>query len=97
MLDTAWASADSIEFFTDSAGGKERGFGIYCQGRWAQANWPNEWAENGTLADITFLELFPVVVAISIWGLHLRNKKLTFNIDNKSVVYINNYITSVFH
>jgi hypothetical protein len=51
----------------------------------SQANWPNEWAENGTRADITFLELFPVVVAISIWGLHLRNKKLTFNIDNKSV------------
>ena len=50
--------------------------------RGAQANWPNEWAENGTLADITFLELFPVVVAISIWGLHLRNKKLTFNIQN---------------
>jgi hypothetical protein len=54
------------------------------------ANWPNEWAEHVTLADITFLELFPVVVAISIWGLHLRNKKLTFHIDNKSVVYIIN-------
>jgi hypothetical protein len=27
MLDTAWTSADSIEFFTDSAGGKQRGFG----------------------------------------------------------------------
>jgi PIN domain nuclease of toxin-antitoxin system len=36
------------------------------------------------------LELFPVVVAISIWELHLRNKKQTFNIDNKSVVYIIN-------
>jgi hypothetical protein len=61
--------------FTYSAGGKQSGFGIYFHGRWAQTNWPNEWAENGTLADITFLEPFPVVVAISIWGLHLRNKK----------------------
>ena len=76
--------------FLQKVQGANRGFGIYFQGRWAQANWPNEWAENGTLADITFLELFPVVVAISIWGLHLRNKKLTFNIDNKSVVYIIN-------
>ena len=33
MLDTAWTSADSIELFTDSAGGKQRGFGIYFQGR----------------------------------------------------------------
>ena len=38
MLDTAWTSADSIDFFTDSAGGKQRGFVIYFQGRWAQTN-----------------------------------------------------------
>jgi hypothetical protein len=24
-----------------------------------QANWPNEWAENGTLANITFFGTFP--------------------------------------
>ena len=32
------------------------------------------WVENGTLRDITFLELFSVVVSIFIWGSNLRNK-----------------------
>jgi hypothetical protein len=44
------------------------GFGIYFQGKWAQKCWPKEWEEMGILKDITFLELFPVVVALCIWG-----------------------------
>jgi hypothetical protein len=31
-----------------------------------------EWADNGILADITFLELFPVVISVHIWGIHLH-------------------------
>ena len=44
----------------------------------------------GILNDITFLELFPVVVALCIWGEQLKNKKVIFNIDNQSVVHIIN-------
>jgi hypothetical protein len=61
--------------FTDSTGGRDKGFGIYFQGKWAQGCWPKEWANNGILADITFLELFPVVISVHIWGIHLKNKK----------------------
>jgi hypothetical protein len=46
--------------------------------------------KRGILQDITFLELFPVVVAIYLWGHQLENKKLMFNIDNKAVVTILN-------
>jgi hypothetical protein len=42
------------------------------------------------LKDIIFLELFPVVVALCIWGEQLKNKKIIFNIDNQSVVHIIN-------
>jgi hypothetical protein len=76
--------------FTDSAGGQNRGFGIYFQGKWAQKCWPKLWEEMGILKDITFLELFPVVVALCIWGEQLKNKKIIFNIDNQSVVHIIN-------
>lgn len=31
-----------------------------------------------------------MVVAVNIWGLYLKNKKIVFNIDNQSVVYIVN-------
>jgi hypothetical protein len=36
--------------------------------KWAQKCWPKLWEEMGILKDITFLELFPVVVALCIWG-----------------------------
>jgi hypothetical protein len=74
MLDTLWTSNDTIELFTDSAGGRNKGCDIYFQRKWAQSCWPKHWVENGTLRDITFLELFPVVVSIFIWGSNLRNK-----------------------
>ena len=39
---------------------------------------------------MTFLEFFPVVVAISVWGPLLANKKIFFHIDNHAVVQIIN-------
>jgi len=52
--------------FTDSAGGTGKGFGIYFNGMWAQAVWPEQCELTGILTDITFLELFPVVIALNI-------------------------------
>jgi hypothetical protein len=90
MIDQYWTSNEAIELFTDSAGGSDRGFGIYFNGKWAQTCWPSDWLKNGILQEITFLELFPVVVDIHLWGHQLENKKLMFNIDNKAVVTILN-------
>ena len=42
------------------------------------------------MSDITFLELFPVVVALNIWGADLKNNKILFHIDNMSVAIIIN-------
>jgi hypothetical protein len=41
----------------------------------------------GILKDITFLELFPVVVALCIWGEQLKNKKIISN-ESISVVKV---------
>ena len=49
---------------------------------------PEQWELNGILTTITFLELFPVVVALNIWGYYLRNKKIIFHVDDQAVVYI---------
>ena len=88
MLDNLWSSNETIEFYADSAGGSNRGFGIYFQGKWARACWPKDWIDNQLLADITFLEMFPIVVAINIWGASLKNKKILFNNDNQAVIAI---------
>ena len=37
---------------------------------------------------ITFLELFPIVLAIQMWGEQLKNQKVIFHCDNQSVVEI---------
>jgi hypothetical protein len=53
ITDNAWASNETLELFTDSAGGQNRGFGIYFQGKWAQKCRPKLWEEMGILKDIT--------------------------------------------
>lgn len=90
--DRFWVSNDDVQFYTDSAG--SIGFGIWFRGHWCNAQWPLEWQHNGYTRDITMLELFPIVVAIFIWGEQLRNKKIRFHCDNEAVVHILNTMTS---
>lgn len=94
FYDRHWVSNADVQFFTDSAGGLGLGFGIYFQGRWCRASWPARWHEKGVTKDITFLEMFPIVVALDIWGSELRNKKIKFQCDNQAVVHILNSMTS---
>ena len=53
--------------------------------------WPAGWENKENLKDICFLEMIPVVLAIEVWGLKLRNKKvvLTLTILNLLVLLIN--------
>ena len=68
ILEKFWSSSATLELFTDSVGGTGNGFGIYFNGMWAQAVWSEQWELTGILTDITFLEFFSVVVALTIWG-----------------------------
>ena len=45
-------------------------------GKWAYSVWPDSWCEGDKLKDRTFLEFFPILVSVVLWGEHLRNKKL---------------------
>ena len=58
MIDQYWTSNEAIELFTDSAGGSDRGFGIYFNEKWAQSCWPSDWVKKGILQDITFFRAF---------------------------------------
>ena len=85
-----WVANDSIQFYTDSSVGSAGGFRIFFQDKWAFGKWPQHWSDLGRLSDMTFLEFFPVVVAISVWGSLLANKRIFFHIDNQAVVQIIN-------
>ena len=92
--DTVWRSKADVCLFTDSSAAKDKGFGAYFGGKWICAPWPATWVEEDRLRDITLLEFFPILVAVYIWGDQLKNKKVLFKCDNKSVVQVINRQTS---
>lgn len=89
-----WSSDTFLQLFTDSAGGENGSFGIFFSGSWAHAKWPEKWLQTDVIYDMTFLELFPVYVAILTWRNSLSNKRILFHIDNMAVVHVLNNSTS---
>lgn len=94
FYDQFWSSNTDLQLYTDAAAGRGLGFGCYFHRRWSFGIWPESWHIQGITDDITILEFFPLLVSLYIWGTELRNKKITFNCDNQSVVEILNSRTS---
>ena len=67
------------------------GFGIVFDRKWAYGKWPSDW----THKNIAFLELFPMVLAMQMWGESLANKRILFFTDDDSVVQVINRQTSI--
>ena len=68
----------------------EKEFGGYFGSRW----FSGEWTPELKLLNIALLELYPICLAIKLWGKYLSNKCLQINSDNMAVVYIINSSTS---
>lgn len=54
MPDMFWTDNESLELYTDSAGGKGRDFGIYFQGQWTHELWPDSWLGTPLVRNISF-------------------------------------------
>ncbi len=81
----AWFDEADLQFFTDSSAGI--GFGGYFQGKWFQGRWPHEKFKKKSIA---WLEFFPILVAVVLWGHLLKGKKIIIRSDNSPVVNIIN-------
>ena len=81
-----------LELFTDAAA--SIGWGVYMDGKVAQAEWGDHFSQECKTNNITFLEYFPILVAINIFQKKLSNKKVIFHCDNAAVVEIINYQSS---
>lgn len=74
-----------INLFTDAAG--SYGFAAIFRTHWCSGKWPPFWVSNKAIKNVVLLELFPVVVALEIWGDQFANKRIIFNTDNKGVLF----------
>ncbi len=89
IQDQMWFGGEDLQLFTDASGGI--GFGGYFKGSWFQWKWPNSVKESHSIA---WLEFFPILTAIVLWGEPLRGKRIILRTDNQSVVSIVNRQTS---
>lgn len=69
-------------------------FGAYFNGHWSAKVWPDLWCQSNYHKNILLLELFPVLVAIDIWGEYLRNKIIIIHSDNRGVIFCVNCLSS---
>ena len=83
-----WNTSSFLELYTDAAGSK--GYGAILGQRWFFGCFPDKWQS----FNITFLELFPIVLAVRLWSCHMSNRYIVFVTDNAALVSIINQQTS---
>ena len=83
-----WETSQTLQLYTDSAG--SIGFGAVFGRHWFYGSWPDLWKTY----NIALLELFPIVIAVHIWGSLMALKRVMFFSDNAAVVDVINNQTS---
>ena len=73
ILEQLWLTNEAVELFTDSAGNVNLGCGAYFAGHWIQFKWPESWAGDEIMKDITLLELVPIILALFTWESHFTH------------------------
>ena len=79
-----WFSSDHIRLFTDAS--SSCGFAAVFDSKWLYGGGHKEFQSG----DITLLELFPIMLAVDIWGNQLANSCVMSLIDNQALVSIIN-------
>ncbi|XP_062567617.1 uncharacterized protein LOC134229845 [Saccostrea cucullata] len=88
FLSDVWSSSDHLTLYTDAA--STQVFAAILGAVWFAAKWPDEFKQ----LHITILELFPIVLAMEMWGSQFQNHKILFLTDNEAVVAIINKTSS---
>ena len=88
FLSDSWDNSFRLGLYTDAAASK--GYGAIFGRHWFGSTFPTEWKD----FNITFLELFPIVLAVHIWGSHMSDRCVLFFTDNSALVDIINKQTS---
>jgi len=76
LFGDVWETSRTLQLYTDSAG--SIGFGAVFGRHWFYGSWPGHWKTY----NIALLELFPIVIAVHIWGSLMSNQRVMFFSDN---------------
>ena len=81
-------TSESLQLYTDAAA--SLGYGACFQTKWFFGRFPNEWSK----LNITFLELYPIVIALELRGHLWKNHSVVFYTDNEALSSIINKQTT---
>ena len=86
FLSDDWLVSDALQLYTDAT----KGFAAVFGTQWFMHAWP----EDFHLFHINILELFPIVLAVEIWGEKMSNQRILFLSDNEATVFVLNKMSS---
>ena len=88
FLNYIWLSSAKLHLYTDASG--SLGYGAVFGAHWFYSPWPHSWLGR----NIIVLEMFPIVISVSIWAPDLASKCILFHTDNQGLVEIINKKTT---
>ena len=90
FLNDVWVSSDKLLLYPDAS--STIGYAAVFVSKWFAVRWHKSFSS----ADICLLELFPIMLAVEIWGEKMSNSSVVFLTHNEALVAIINKQTSKF-
>ena len=82
LTEEHWLSSTELNLFTDALG--SLGFGAIFGSHWSHGKWPPGWEQK----NIAFLEFYPIVLSLHLWGEAMCNQCILFFTDIESLVHV---------
>lgn len=84
FLHDEWLNSHKLHLYTDTAG--SLGFGAIFGNHWCFGQWPSKWQGR----NIAFLEFYPIVLSLYLFGEEMHNNCILFFTDNDALVHVIN-------
>ena len=86
-------NAKEISMFSDASRSEILGMGVICQNSWTFVKWPENYIKK-LEPSIEYLELYALVIGVSLWIQRFQNRRIVLFCDNQAVVHMVNNTTS---
>ena len=84
FLSDEWSNSHQLQLYTDASGAI--GFGAVFGEHWCYGEWPESWRHR----NIVFLEFYPIVLSLHLWGHAIKDQRILFFTDNEALVHVIN-------